>query len=170
MTRVGLVACLCAVSGALLGCDTDKAARLEKQNQELQAQIQRQQAASDLDSQAKCSRDAKTFFMEGWQRDKDTLLLSHSNHYNKKENKCFVLVELHYNSHFAGPSGDSWTNDMALYDVYENIKYGYFAENHYTYYKPKISTHDEMLSCEVAGKSCKSIQEFNSLAGPYLNN
>jgi hypothetical protein len=170
VTRVSFAACLCAISGFLLGCDADKVARLEKQNQELEAQFQRQRAASDLDSQAKCSRDAKVFFTEGWQRDKDTILLDHSNHYNKKENKCFVLVELHYNSHFAGPGGDSWTNDMALYDVYENIKYGNFAESHYTYYKPTITNHDEMLSCDVSGQKCKSIQEFNSLAGPYMNN
>jgi hypothetical protein len=161
---------LCVISLVLAGCDSDKIAKLEKENQELQDQLRKQQAAANLDLQAKCSRDAKAFFNEGWRWNKDTILLTQSNHYNKKDNKCFVLVEYHYNSHFAGPHGDSWTNDMVIYDVYENTKYGSFSENHYTYYKPAISTNDEMLSCEVYGQKCKSIQEFTSLTGPYMNN
>jgi hypothetical protein len=150
------------------GCDSEQISKLEKQNHELQAQLQKQQAA-DLDLQAKCARDSRTFFAEGWGRNKDTILLNYSNHYNKKQNKCFIIVEHHYNSHFAGPGGDSWTNDIEVYDVYENVKYGYFAENHYTHYKPQISTNDEMLSCEMWGKKCNGIQEFNSLAAPYMN-
>lgn len=169
MKAISTVVALWGITLGLCGCDSEKVSRLEKQNQELQAQLQKQQAATDLDLQAKCSSGAKAFFLENWPRDKDTVLLTYSNHYNKKENKCFIVVENHYNSHFAGPGGDSWTNDMMIYDVFENVRYGHFAENHYTYYKPKISTRDEMLSCEVWGKKCNSAQEFNSLAAPYMS-
>ncbi|HEY1936530.1 MAG TPA: hypothetical protein VGJ33_01185 [Candidatus Angelobacter sp.] len=163
-----LLLILCTI--ILTGCDSDKISRLEKQNQELQAQIQKQEAAADLDLQAKCSKDAKTFFVEGWRRDKNTTLLEYMNHYNKKENKCFIFVEYHYDSDFAGPNGVSWTNDMTVYDVYENVKYGYFAENHISYYKPTIRTSDEVISCEFLDKKCTSIQEFNFFARPYMNN
>lgn len=153
----------------LCGCNSERVSKLEKESQELQAQLHKQQAATDLDLQAKCARDSKIFFKEGWGHDKDTVLLDYSNHYNKKQTKCFIVVEYHYNSHFAGPGGDSWTNDLLLYDVYENVKYGSFAENHYTHYKPQISTSDEMLSCDLSGSKCSSIQEFNSLVAPYMN-
>ena len=157
------------ISISLIGCDSDRIARLEKQNEEIKAQLQQSRAAAELDLQAKCSKDAKTFFSERAGRDKDTLLLDYFNHYNKRENKCFIIIENHYNSHFAEPRGQSWTNDMVLYDVYENEKYGNLAENHYTYYKPQISTHDEMLSCAVSGKKCNSLQEFNSFVAPFMN-
>jgi hypothetical protein len=53
MTRANFTVCLCVISGALFGCDTDKVARLERQNQELQALIQRQQVAANLELQSK---------------------------------------------------------------------------------------------------------------------
>jgi hypothetical protein len=58
---------------------------------------------------------------------------------------------------------------MTIYDLYENVKYGSFGENRYTCFKPTISNRDELLSCEVYGRKCTSIQEFNSLVGPYMN-
>ena len=63
-----------------------------------------------------------------------------------------------------------WTNDMTVYDVYENINYGHFAENHYTYYKPTISTRNEMLSCEVWDKKCKGNAGVNSWAEKRVPN
>jgi hypothetical protein len=160
-----------ALAVSFVACDTsDRLARLEKQNQELQAQVQKGNAAADLDLQAKCSRDARAWFTENWlPRDKDTILLDFTNHYNKKLNKCFILVEYHYDSKFAGAGGTSWTNDMLLTDVYENSKYGRFDENHYTYWKPTVTTNDEVISCELLDQKCKTIEEFNGLLRPYMN-
>jgi hypothetical protein len=39
-------------------CDANKFSRVEKQNQELQSEIRKNQAAVDLDMQAKCARDS----------------------------------------------------------------------------------------------------------------
>jgi len=155
-----------------LGCDTsDRIARLEKENQELQAQIKKNDAAADYDLQAKCGGDARAWFNENWgSRDKDTILLDFSNHYNKKMNKCFIVVEYHYNSHLVGDGGNSWTNDMVVSDVYENVKYGTFAENNYSYWKPTITTRSEVITCELYGQKCKTLQEFNQLLYPYINN
>src|ERR1700682_3437330 len=89
-----------AVLLATTGCDnSDRIARLEKQNQELLAEVKKGQASADYDLQAKCSRDARAWFNETWSRDRDTILLDFSNHYNKKENKCFIFVEYHYQNH-----------------------------------------------------------------------
>jgi len=138
-----------------------------------QAEIKKRDSApADLDSRAKCSKDARTWFNENWagtSREKDTALLDFTNHYNKKSNKCFIFVEYHYNSNLAGPGGMSWTNHMSVWDVYENSKYGDFSEIHYTYWKPEVSTHNEVTTCEVYSQKCKTIDEFNGLARPYLN-
>ncbi|WP_353066444.1 hypothetical protein RBB77_08370 [Tunturibacter psychrotolerans] len=154
-----------------VGCDGDKIAQLEKQNQELKDQIAKQNLAADFDLQAKCSKDARVWFNENWggARDKQTILLDFTNYYNAKHNKCLILVEYHYNSQFAGPGGNSWTNDMSLTDVYENAKYAYFAENHITNFKPTIETHEEVISCDVERTKCKTGDEFNNLLRPYMN-
>src|SRR5580765_997419 len=103
----------------LVGCDIpDRVSRLEKQAKEIQSEKDR---VADYDLQAKCSKDARVWFKENWRSDKDTALLDFTNHYNKKQNKCFILVEYHYNSNLvAGTRGSSWTNIMTLWDLYEN--------------------------------------------------
>ena len=152
------------------GCDTgDRLAKLEKQNQELLAEVKKGQATADYDLQAKCSKDARAWFNENYARDKDTILLDFSNHYNKKENKCFIFVENHYNNIFAAPGGNAWTNQMSVWDVYENTRYGDFAENHYTVFKPTISSSDEIIICEMLRAKCKTIDEFNNFTRPYMN-
>src|SRR5580700_10087879 len=101
---------ICA--GALLlatGCDIPgRLSRLEKQTKEMQSERDR---VTDYDLQAKCSKDAKTWFGENWSSDKDTMLLDYRNHYNKKQNKCFIFVEYHYKDQIVIPGEGSWTND-----------------------------------------------------------
>src|SRR5712671_5178525 len=101
-------------------CETsERISRLEKQNQELQTEVTKSQATADYDLQAKCSKDARAWFNENWGvRDKDTILLDFTNHYNKNQNKCYILIEFHYSTDQQG----SWTNSMSLWDVYENSK------------------------------------------------
>jgi hypothetical protein len=164
--------------GALLliatGCDVpERVSRLEKQTKELRAdvdknraELDRSRAAADLDSQAKCSKDARAWFNESWFRDKDTLLLTYTNHYNKSSNKCFILVEFHYSLNV----GSSWANSMALWDVYENSKYATFGENHMVTWKPKYEATNDVILCELVNEKCKTLQEFNKLVSPYLNN
>src|SRR5579862_6348364 len=115
---IGLLACCALVAG----CDTDRVAKLEKENADLKAKVEKQSAAVDYDLQAKCSKDARTWFNENWSADKDTTLLTFVNHYDAKLNKCFVLVEYHYKSDFARPGGNSWTKEVSLTDVYQNAR------------------------------------------------
>ncbi|SRR6266700_3724782 len=153
----------------VVGCDRgqdQRIANLEKANQELKAEVEKNRNTADYDLQAKCSKDAKARFKENWATDKDTILLDFTNHYNRSMNKCFILVEYHYD---VGKDG-TWTNDMTVWDVYENSKYGNFAENHYISFKPKVETRDEVITCEFGSAKCKTIQEFNGLAGQYMNN
>jgi hypothetical protein len=152
----------------LAGCDTpDRVTHLEKQVQELQTKVSENQTVIDYNLQAKCAKDANTWFDEGWGRGgKGTILLDHTNHYNKALNKCFTLVEYH---HETDPA-PSWTNMVSLWDVYENSKYADFTENHFTYFRPTLTTSNEVFTCECNNKKCKSFDEFNGLVRPYMSN
>ena len=160
---------LCFFVMIAAGCDSDRISKLEKENQEMKAKLDKSNAAIEYDLHAKCSKDARVWFNENWQRDKDTLLLDYSNHYNVKQNKCFILIEYHFNSHLAYTGGNSWTNDMTLMNVYENSKYAEFTENHITNWKPTIETREEVITCDVLGEKCKTADEFNNLSRPYMN-
>jgi hypothetical protein len=151
----------------LCGCDHgQRITRLEKETADMKADIQKNQAVADYDLQARCSKDAKTWFSENWEasREPGTKLLDFTNHYNKKQNACFILVEYHYDEHL----GASWMNDMTLWNVYENSKFGGFTENHIVTFK--TDPREEVLACEVYGTKCKTADEFNNLVRPYLTN
>jgi hypothetical protein len=78
-------------------CDHEaRLTNLENDNQDLQAEIGKNAKNPDFDLQSKCARDARTWFNDTWSRDKDTILLDHTNHYNKRSNQCFILVEYHF--------------------------------------------------------------------------
>jgi hypothetical protein len=151
---------------ALVGCDHDERInRLEKETKQLREDQRKEQASSDFDLQAKCAKDSRAWFNENWHGDKDTILLTYTNHYNKSQNKCFILVEYHYNMFV-----NTWTNHMTLWDVYENEKYGDFALNTTSTFKPTYQTAESLITCEVYGKKCTTTDGFNNLVRPYLNN
>lgn len=149
----------------ICGCDSEKATRLEKQNEDLQAQIRRQSAALDLDVQSQCSRAAGVWFKQRWKTgsDKDTILLDYTNHYNKAMNKCFINVEFHYHS----GARWSWANNMSMWDVYENLKYAEFIENHAVGFDMK--TENLLITCDVQGTECKTAEEYSSRLKPFMN-
>ena len=143
---------------ALLGCDSEKIAKLEKQNQGLQDQLKKQQVTANLDLQAKCARDAKAWFKENWVADKTTVLLDYTNHYNQKMNKCFIEVEHHYKLDVAEMS---WFNNMTLWDVYENAKYADFSEAHEIYKFNNYKPNDHVYVCnEPGGTKCSTGDDF----------
>lgn len=148
------------------GCDyPNRLANLEKQNRALQEEVNKRQTSTDYDLQVKCSRDAKEWFKENWSSDKDTILLDYHNHYNKNNNKCFILVEYH----FSFGRGGSWINSISLWDVYENSKYGDFAEDHEIDLQLKSGTEDRVTSCNVLNRKCQTLGEFQNLTRSYLS-
>ena len=53
-------------------------------------------------------------------------ILDFSNHYNSASNQCLIFIEYH----FSNRNGSSWLNDMSLYNVYENARYGNYLKEH----------------------------------------
>lgn len=151
------------------GCDNDRISKLEKENQELKAKLDKNNVAQEYDLQSRCSKDARAWFNANWSRDKDTTLLDFTNHYNAKHNKCLIFVEWHYDSQYGNATLSSWTNHMTLTDVYENAKYANFSQNHIMLGKPDYKLTEPVITCDVEGTKCKTLDEFNNLLRPYMN-
>ena len=147
------------------GCDdnNDRITKLEKQSQDLKAQADRDSAVRDYDLQAKCSSEAKAWFQSNYQRDKNTLLLDYTNHYNKSQNACFIAVEWHFN----GSEPFEWTNYMGVWNVLENSKLGEIYDRHH---RVEQDFKEDAYQCSVNGTSCKSVDEFEKQVQPYMNN
>lgn len=162
-----------AVSPMLLllvmsGCDSGRLAQLEKQNGEMKSQLDKRNVALDYDLQAKCSKDADLWFRKGFSEDKDTVLLTFENHYNRTINKCFIIVENHFNLGRQTLSISTWENDRSLWDVYENYRYGKFLEEHT--YGLNIPASDHVLTCETSGnQKCESMDQWNSLTSSFMS-
>ncbi len=149
------------------GCDhAERISKLEKQTEELKAETKRNQAATEYDLATKCSRDGKAWFRENFPPDKDTITLTYTNHYNRSQNKCFLLVEWHYN---LGKSG-SWTNHMSLWDVNENVQYAHFSQSHIVMTRPEYHVDDQRVHCSTNGKNCATQVDFNNFVAALLNN
>jgi len=151
---------MCAVALAILftlpGCNyADRLEKLEKANKDLQAQLE----SRDLELQAKCSKDAEAYFRREWTNDPGTILLQQTNHYNEARNKCFVWIQYNYD---LGSGTGTWHQNIMVYDVYENLKHAHYSARH------RVQA-TAMITCEVAGKKCQSIEEFMALASPYMN-
>lgn len=94
--------------------------------------------------------------------------MTYNLHYNQVKKACFIMVEHHMKSIF-GEDG-SWSNVMGIWDVLENNKYASIQVDHLIHRKPEYSVGDSTVECEVAGKECKSLDEFNAMTQPYMGN
>jgi len=151
----------------VVGCDNaERISRLEKQTKELKAEVSKNRAVADYDLDARCSRDAQAWFNENYPPDKKTLVLNRTNHYNKSLNKCFVFVENHYTV-WGNLVNGAWVNDMSVWDVYENSEYGRFTVNHLF---SDSKSRDLLIACELSGKKCTTVEQFNALVQPYMRN
>ena len=116
-------------------------------------------AQTTLALQEKCAEGAKKFFDDGGLKFKErmesgTWYNNYEWHYNKKLDKCFILVTSFRES--GGKEGLTYHYEV-LYDVFEGKIYG------------EISGFvGEATSGIVKGKSCKSQVECEALIKPYM--
>lgn len=157
-----LLLCLLLV----IGCEnTERLNRLEKQNTDLKAELESDRAARALDLQAKCAKDSRMWFNGNWQHDKDTMLLQYTNHYNKGSNSCVIEVEYHFSS---GANASHWTNDITVWNVYENSQLAAFDQSHSL--ELNEASDGEVFRCQVQGQKCTTLDQFNALVNPLMSN
>lgn len=118
----------------------------------LKTRIESLQRIGSLEHQSKCSRDAREWFNREWTADKTTLLLTYTNHYNERLNKCLITVTWNYSVGLR-----SFQKSQLLYDVYENSKIAEYSELHMTVLD-KSDVHQGL--CSVAEVQCSSYDDF----------
>ena len=139
----------------LCACGDAKIAQLEKENAELRKQVVDSKHV-DLATQEKCSNAALSYFQREYPADKNTILLTQQNHYNQARGKCYIFIEMH--SRLPASKTGAWDNSISLTDVYENDEVAKFFQYTSGTTDPEIHT---TPICEIEGKKCASIDEFN---------
>jgi hypothetical protein len=109
-------------------------------NNQTSTKEQLKEDKEQFELQEKCGGISREFFKNEFSRETSY----YRNHYNKKMNKCFILVTGLY------------TTFKSLNDVNENKRYGVL-----------LITKDG-IGCDVLEKKCKSEQEWDSLVKPYM--
>jgi|SRR5208282_3887370 len=115
----------------------------------------------DYKLQEQCGKRSEEYFKKeynnGFSTYENIQITSHyQNHYNKKLNKCFILMETTYYNTYT-KKNDSFIKDIN--DINENKKYGSFS---------RIQIDYSPITCEVSGKTCKSEEEWDKLVKPYM--
>jgi len=114
---------------------------------------------SYLDLQQKCSEGAQIFFNK--LKYPETDVTTYTNHYNKQLDKCFILVETN------NYSIDAPWHTLILSNAYENYSVG----NYYLIARtPEDCIVNRYNVDPKENVKCKSIEEFNYLIKPYLEN
>jgi hypothetical protein len=118
--------------------------------------IKEQYSLSELQEQ--CGKRSNEFFNKeygnGTIKTKDGTTTSYyTNHYNKKQNKCLLLLKSAYILNDK-KKGNKYSEN--LLDIDENQEYGYFINN------------GKNIVCFVLDKECKSTEGWDLLVKPYM--
>jgi hypothetical protein len=118
--------------------------------------IKEQYSLSELQEQ--CEKRSNEFFSKeygnGTVKTKDgTTTTYYTNHYNKNQNKCLLLLK---STHIFNDKKKSYRYLENLLDIDENQEYGYFINN------------GKNIVCFVLDKECKTEKEWESLVKPYM--
>lgn len=108
----------------------------------------------DYDLSDKCGKRCEEIYHKTYnngviETGKNTLFYDYENHYNKKLNKCFMLIR---------EEGTITGTKKALTDIQENKTYGHVRKN--KDYK--------IILCWVLDKKCQSVEEWDLLVKPYM--
>jgi hypothetical protein len=136
-------------------------------------------AQSTLALQEKCAEGAKKFFLErinfyggswgSFNNEKGWGWNDFTSHYNKKLDKCFILIKNIY-SPKDKKEDDPIFYSIELFDVYGGKQYGCFWREQYKNFNWPVTR------CEVGNKKCQSKStslglienEFENLIRPYI--
>jgi hypothetical protein len=129
-------------------------------------------AQSTLALQEKCAEGAKKFYTESGRNEIGQQSFN-GHHYNKKLDRCFVEIGYYYGKEEfkewreALPKSKplmfpSW--EVRLYDVFGDSTLTVFPSPFARYYRAK----GKVIECYVGNKKCKSIDEYDALIKPYM--
>lgn len=108
----------------------------------------------EYELQERCAKSAADCFKRWY--GKEDLLNHYSNHYNKKLNKCFILI---ISTTLPKNKPDRPSISKLLYDVNEQKEYASFF---------MFTDSKQIMDCTVLGKPCSSETEWDTLIKPYM--
>lgn len=152
------------VLGAALfatGCDNDRISRLEKENQELKAKLEKNNVAQEYELQARCSKDAERWFTQHFPPQRETTSVTFTNHYAKSINTCFVQVD---NNFYTKSRLVTYYTVGSLWNIYENTPLAEYQLDHMN------DLSDKLVKCTTMDKKCSTIDEFDAFVGRYMKN
>ena len=140
---------------SLVGCNNQNPTKEKSSVQE------KRNVKEEYELQDKCGQRTSEFFKKeygnGIDNSKDGIMMSgYQNHYNKKLNKCFILITS--KDHPKDKKMDVLLMKN-IYDFNENKEYGSFSK-----FRKDVTPSD----CNVLEKTCNSEQEWDSLVKPYM--
>lgn len=120
---------------------------------------------TDIESQENCSKKANEFFIQNTNEyDRVYQNYTYQNHYNKRLNKCFVLI-------IWGKQKDIEYHET-LYDAYENKELGNLSTAMQIAGLCGLEINEKYKTCKHFGKdgyASEAIDEFNNLIKIYMN-
>jgi hypothetical protein len=113
------------------------------------------------DLQEKCARDALAWYKQ-WDDVPGVggvpVISSYTNHYSLKLGGCFIVVKRTEIARDKATGKDGSSHSITLADVLENHDLGVLD----TY------PNGSLIACQVNGRACSSVAEWNSLLRPYM--
>jgi hypothetical protein len=122
---------------------------------------------STLALQEKCAEGAKRFYRES----EGTSYNGH--HYNKKLDRCFVEIGYYHGKEEVKERKEAFPKakplmfpswEVRLYDVFGDSTLTVFPSAYARYYRAQ----GEVIECYVGKTKCKSIEEYDALIKPYM--
>jgi len=117
-------------------------------------------AQTTMVQQERCPERAKRFFFENGYKFDETFgyfksVSNYTSHYNKKLDKCFIRID---SMNTQRNKKGEFVQYHYLYDVFDEKEYGAFC----------FDNTGNVLKGYVGNKKCGSLEEFESLIRPYL--
>lgn len=136
---------------SIVGCDSKQTPTKE------QSSITDKNIKQIYDLQQKCGKRSEEWFKNKYGGSGDIHLMGYENHYNKKMNKCFILVSKKLDDYSLSID---LTQEEHLFDVDENKEYGSVV-----FIKGKQST---CYFIDGKEKDCEKYHWINTIH-PYMN-
>lgn len=115
--------------------------------------------ASDFELQEKCAEHSKNLFHErGYTNDHS----SFSNHFNKKSNKCFILIESIDNSEWI-------LVQKELFDAVQWKQYWYYMDSFYNWKQGLHECYVKNIDTNI-DSNCETKESFQKLIKSFLEN
>lgn len=139
---------------SLVGCNKEN----PKEQPPVSLSTQDDERKVDYQLQESCGKISRELFTERYgngllQIDNQNIIVSYKNHYNKKQNKCFILVKSE-----TVVKREIIKTLITLGDLNENKEYGRF----------QFTKENKLMGCALLEKECKSESEWDLLVKPYM--